>query len=71
VSSLQKASADASFSERKAMEVEREVVNLYRAYFLRDRVGDTFEGTISGVAGFGVFVQVDDPFVEGSCGWIT
>jgi ribonuclease R len=62
---LQKASADASFSERKAMEVEREVVALYRAYFLRDRVGDTFEGAISGVAGFGVFVQVDDPFVEG------
>jgi ribonuclease R len=65
LNALQKASADASFSERKAMEVEREVVNLYRAFFLRDRVGDTFEGSISGVAGFGVFVQVDEPFVEG------
>jgi ribonuclease R len=62
---LIKAAADASFSERKAMEVEREVVNLYRAYFLRDRVGDVFDGTISGVASFGVFVTVDDPFVEG------
>ena len=31
------------------MEVEREVVDLYRAFFLRDRIGDVFEGTISGV----------------------
>jgi len=47
------------------MEVEREVIDLYRAFFMRDRVGDQFDGTISGVAGFGVFVVVDDPFVEG------
>jgi ribonuclease R len=62
---LQKMAAASSFSERQAMEVEREVVDLYRAFFLRDRIGDEFEGTISGVAGFGVFVVVDDPFVEG------
>jgi ribonuclease R len=57
--------AESSFSERQAMEVEREVVDLYRAFFLRDRIGDVFDGTISGVAGFGVFVVIDDPFVEG------
>jgi ribonuclease R len=62
---LQKMAAAASFCERNAMEVEREVVDLYRAFFLRDRIGDVFDGTISGVAGFGVFVVVDDPFVEG------
>jgi ribonuclease R len=62
---LQKMAAAASFAERNAMEVEREVVDLYRAFFLRDRIGDVFEGSISGVAGFGVFVVVDDPFVEG------
>jgi ribonuclease R len=62
---LQKMAAAASFCERSAMEVEREVVDLYRAFFLRDRIGDVFDGTISGVAGFGVFVVVDDPFVEG------
>src|SRR6185436_4676105 len=65
LAALQKAGADASFSERKAMEVEREVMNLYRAFFLRDKVGDVFEGTISGVANFGVFVTIDEPFVEG------
>ncbi|HXT99642.1 MAG TPA: ribonuclease R, partial [Polyangia bacterium] len=64
-SALQKMAADSSFSERAAMEVEREVVDLYRAFFLRDRIGDVFEGVISGVTGFGVFVVVDDPFVEG------
>ena len=65
LASVQKAAADASFSERKAMEVEREVMNVYRAFFLRDRIGDVFEGTISGVASFGVFVTIDEPFVEG------
>jgi ribonuclease R len=62
---LQKMAAEASFAERQAMEVEREVVDLYRAFFLRDRIGDVFEGTISGVTGFGVFVVIDEPFVEG------
>jgi ribonuclease R len=62
---LQRMAAEASFSERQAMEVEREVIDLYRAFFLRDRVGDQFDGVISGVAGFGIFVVVDEPFVEG------
>jgi ribonuclease R len=52
-------------AERKAMEVEREVVDLYRAFFLRDRIGDEFKGTISGAASFGIFVTVEEPFVEG------
>ena len=62
---LQKMAAESSFSERQAMEVEREVVDLYRAFFLRDKVGDVLEGVISGVTGFGLFVTIDDPFVEG------
>lgn len=62
---LRRAAEAASFCERKAMEVEREVVDLYRAYFMRDRVGDVLEGSISGVTSFGVFVVMDEPFVEG------
>jgi ribonuclease R len=62
---LQKMAAESSFSERQAMEVEREVIDLYRAFFLRDRVGDVLDGVISGVTGFGLFVTIDDPFVEG------
>jgi len=57
--------AESSFSERTAMEAEREVVDIYRAYFMRDRIGDVFEGTISGVMGFGIFVVIDEPFIEG------
>jgi ribonuclease R len=62
---LQKMAAESSFAERSAMEAEREVVDIYRAYFMRDRVGDVFDGTISGVMGFGLFVVVDQPFIEG------
>jgi len=62
---LRNASANASFCERKAMEVEREVVDLYRAFFMRDRVGEILEASVSGVTSFGVFVVADDPFVEG------
>ena len=62
---LRRIAAQASFAERKAMEVEREVVDLYRSFFMRDRVGDVLDGTISGVASFGVFVAADQPFVEG------
>ncbi len=47
------------------MEAEREVVDLYRSFFMRDRVGDVLDGTISGVASFGAFVAADQPFVEG------
>jgi ribonuclease R len=62
---LRRAAEAASFCERKAMEVEREVVDLYRAYFMRDRVGDVLAGAISGVTSFGIFVVMDEPFVEG------
>ena len=54
-----------SYAERRAMEAEREVVDLYRAFFMRDRIGEVFEGVIAAVAGFGVFVQIESPFVEG------
>src|SRR6185436_17975172 len=54
----------ASERERKAMEVEREVVDLYRALFMRSRIGDTFPGTVTGLVGTGVFVNIDDPFVD-------
>jgi ribonuclease R len=62
---LPAAAAESSFAERKAMEIEREVVDLYRAYFMRDRVGDVLAGTISAVTSFGVFVVIDQPYVEG------
>jgi ribonuclease R len=47
------------------MEAERDVVDLYRAVLMRDHVGEEYDGTIAGVAGFGLFVQIESPFVEG------
>jgi ribonuclease R len=54
----------ASERERRAMRVEREVVDLYRAIFMREAVGDLYAGTVMGVVSSGVFVAIDDPFVE-------
>jgi ribonuclease R len=46
------------------MEVERAVVDLYRTFMMKDRVGERFEGTVTAVVGSGMFVQLDAPFVD-------
>jgi ribonuclease R len=58
-------SAESSAHERRAMEAEREVVDMYRAFLMRDRVGEDLDGVISGVTSFGIFVEIREPFVEG------
>lgn len=62
---LSEIAAETSRAERRAVEVERDVVNLFRAYLMRDRLGDRLEGVVTGVAPFGLFVEIDEPFVEG------
>jgi ribonuclease R len=54
-----------SARERIAMEAEREVVDLKKVRFMADRVGEVFDGFISGVTAFGMFVELKDLFVEG------
>jgi ribonuclease R len=51
--------------ERLAQEAEREVLELKRVQFMEKRVGESFDGVISGVTAFGFFVQLIDVFVEG------
>jgi ribonuclease R len=51
--------------ERVAMEAEREILERYRVRFMKDKIGEVFEGVISGVATFGFFVELKDVFVEG------
>jgi ribonuclease R len=65
VETLSQLAADSSAHERRAMEAEREAVAMYRAYMMRDQVGQQFEGTISAVTSFGAFVEIESPFVEG------
>jgi ribonuclease R len=64
VGKLAEAALAASVAERKAMEVEREVVDLYRAVLMKDRVGQRFEGTVTAMVGSGMFVALDAPFVD-------
>ena len=54
-----------SQTERRADEATREVEAWLKCYYMRDRVGEEFEGSVSGVAGFGIFVALDDVYVEG------
>lgn len=62
---LTELAAASSAHERRAMEAERETVSMYRAYLMRDQVGEQFQGVISAVTSFGVFVEIETPFVEG------
>jgi ribonuclease R len=61
---LGEAALAASVAERKAMEIEREVVDLYRAVLMRDRIGERYEGTVTAIVGTGMFCQLDAPFVD-------
>jgi ribonuclease R len=65
VDELSKLSHASSEHERRAMEAERESVAMYRAYLMRDQVGQRFDGVISAVTSFGAFVEIEEPFVEG------
>lgn len=58
------AGEQSSLTERNADKTEREVDDLWRAYLMKDRLGEEFEGTISSVTNFGIFVELDNT-VEG------
>src|SRR5262245_22690984 len=51
--------------ERRADEAERELLQWKKVRFMADKVGDEFEGYITGVAPFGLFVELVEHFVEG------
>ncbi|MBI2970645.1 MAG: RNB domain-containing ribonuclease, partial [Gammaproteobacteria bacterium] len=54
-----------SLTERRADEATRDAVQRLKCIFMQDKVGETFNGTISGVTGFGLFVELDELYVEG------
>jgi ribonuclease R len=51
--------------ERRADEAERELVQWKKVRFMADKVGDEFEGYITGVTAFGLFIELVEHFVEG------
>jgi ribonuclease R len=54
-----------SMTERRADEASRDVVNWLKAHYMQDRVGEDFDGTISGVTSFGLFVTLDGLAIDG------
>ena len=56
---------DISEKDRTAEAASREMVDFMKALFMRDKVGERFHGHVSGVANFGIFVELEDIFVEG------
>ena len=54
-----------SVTERRADEATRDVVNWLKCEYLMDRVGEEYTGVVSAVTGFGLFVMLDDLYVEG------
>jgi ribonuclease R len=54
-----------SMTERRADDATRDAVAWLKCEFMLDKIGETFNGVITGVTSFGVFVQLQDVFVEG------
>ncbi|HEX4007633.1 MAG TPA: VacB/RNase II family 3'-5' exoribonuclease [Acidobacteriaceae bacterium] len=56
---------ESSENERRAQDAERELVEWKKIRFMRDRVGEDFSGMILNATKYGLFVELDDLFVEG------
>ena len=54
-----------SMLERRADEATRDAVAWLKCEYMLDKIGERFSGIVSGVAEFGVFVELDEIFVEG------
>ncbi len=54
-----------SMTERRADDATRDVVQWLKCEYMQDHVGEKFVGVISGVTHFGIFVELQDVYVEG------
>lgn len=54
-----------SMAERRAEDASRDVTAWLKAEFMQDKVGEIFEGIISAVTSFGLFVELENIYVEG------
>lgn len=57
--------AQSSDRERRAEEASREVLEWKKVIFMRDKIGNEYGGIITGVLPFGLFVELDEIFVQG------
>lgn len=61
---LSEAAIGSSQAERRVMEVERQVADVYRTFFMMDRIGERYAATITSFVGSGAFASIEDPFVD-------
>ncbi len=54
-----------SETERRADDASRDVENWLKCFYMQDHVGGVYEGTITGVTAFGLFVMLDNYYVDG------
>ena len=54
-----------SMTERRADDATRDVVSWLKCQFMESHIGDVFEGVISGVASFGLFIQLNELHIDG------
>ncbi|MDD4977719.1 MAG: ribonuclease R [Gallionella sp.] len=57
--------AHCSMTERRADDATRDVDAWLKCFYMRDHLGSVFTGTVSSVTSFGMFVSLDDLYVEG------
>jgi ribonuclease R len=62
---LEELAVQSSERERAAVAAEREVVAFYSTLLMKDRVGEEFAATVSSLADFGFFIELDELHVEG------
>jgi len=62
---VQRISEHSSMTGRRADEATRDAVAWLKCEYMLEKVGEEFEGTISAVTGFGIFVELDEVYVEG------
>jgi ribonuclease R len=65
VDELPETARHTSEMERRADDAERELLQWKKVKFMADKVGDEFEGYVTGVAAFGLFIELVEHFVEG------
>jgi len=65
IDNLSEIASIASEREQIAVKIEREVTKLKQVEFMKNKVGDIFEGVISGVQPYGLFIELNDTLAEG------
>lgn len=54
-----------SMTERRADDATRDVAAWLKCYFMQDKIGEVYDGTVAGVTSFGLFVAIDNLYIEG------